>query len=39
MIACDNPDRPFEWFHTSCLRLTTFPKGKPNGIVWTALSY
>ena len=28
MIACDNPDCPIEWFHTSCLQLTKLPKGK-----------
>ena len=27
MIACDNPDCPFEWFHFKCLHLTTVPKG------------
>ena len=28
MIACDNSDCPFEWFHTICVNLTTLPKGK-----------
>ena len=28
MIACDNPDCPYEWFHISCLKMTTIPKGK-----------
>ena len=32
MIACDNPDCPFEWFHFKYLQLTTTPKGK-----WIAL--
>jgi len=28
MIACDNPDYPIEWFHTSCLQMTILFKGK-----------
>ncbi|XP_054721668.1 inhibitor of growth protein 4-like [Uloborus diversus] len=28
MIGCDNPDCPIEWFHFSCLGLTSKPKGK-----------
>ncbi|XP_018596798.1 inhibitor of growth protein 5a [Scleropages formosus] len=28
MIGCDNPDCPIEWFHFSCVELTTKPKGK-----------
>ncbi|KAJ8384281.1 hypothetical protein AAFF_G00206380 [Aldrovandia affinis] len=28
MIGCDNPDCPIEWFHFSCVDLTTKPKGK-----------
>ncbi|KAF7987511.1 hypothetical protein HCN44_003273 [Aphidius gifuensis] len=28
MIGCDNPDCPIEWFHFSCVGLTTKPKGK-----------
>ncbi|OON13716.1 PHD-finger, partial [Opisthorchis viverrini] len=27
MIACDNPNCPFEWFHYSCVSLTVAPKG------------
>ncbi|MFH4973777.1 hypothetical protein AB6A40_000486 [Gnathostoma spinigerum] len=28
MVACDNKDCPFEWFHYECVRLTQPPKGK-----------
>ncbi|XP_043463238.1 inhibitor of growth protein 5 [Leptopilina heterotoma] len=28
MIGCDNPDCPIEWFHFTCVGLTTKPKGK-----------
>ncbi|XP_025206912.1 inhibitor of growth protein 5-like isoform X2 [Melanaphis sacchari] len=28
MIACDNPDCPFEWFHFECVKVTTEPRGK-----------
>ena len=28
MIACDYPSCTIEWFHMSCLRLHSFPKGK-----------
>ena len=28
MIGCDNPDCPIEWFHMTCLGMTTIPKGK-----------
>ncbi|KAI4900918.1 hypothetical protein NFI96_026088 [Prochilodus magdalenae] len=28
MIGCDNADCPIEWFHFSCVGLTTKPKGK-----------
>ena len=28
MIACDYPSCPIEWFHKSCLKLHSFPKGK-----------
>ena len=28
MIACDNPNCRFEWFHFECLQLTAIPKGK-----------
>ncbi|KAG8039849.1 hypothetical protein G9C98_000578 [Cotesia typhae] len=28
MIGCDNPDCTIEWFHFSCVGLTTKPKGK-----------
>ena len=27
-IRCDNPMCSIEWFHTSCLNITTIPKGK-----------
>ena len=27
-IGCDNPTCSIEWFHTSCLNITTIPKGK-----------
>ncbi|CAL8107845.1 unnamed protein product [Calicophoron daubneyi] len=27
MIACDNPNCPYEWFHYSCVNLTVAPKG------------
>ena len=28
MIGCDNDLCPIEWFHFSCVQLTTKPKGK-----------
>ncbi|CAN7987963.1 unnamed protein product, partial [Ixodes pacificus] len=28
MIGCDNPDCPIEWFHFTCVGLTSKPKGK-----------
>lgn len=28
MIGCDNPDCKIEWFHVSCLKLISIPKGK-----------
>lgn len=28
MIGCDNEECPIEWFHFSCVGLTTKPKGK-----------
>jgi len=28
MVGCDNPDCPIEWFHFTCVKLTTKPKGK-----------
>ena len=27
MIACDNDDCPYEWFHWSCVGITSEPKG------------
>lgn len=30
MIACDNKDCPYEWFHFACVGLTQ----KPEGGVW-----
>ncbi|XP_066580960.1 inhibitor of growth protein 3 [Prorops nasuta] len=28
MVACDNTDCPFEWFHYPCVGITSPPKGK-----------
>ncbi|XP_034245058.1 inhibitor of growth protein 3-like [Thrips palmi] len=28
MVACDNEDCPFEWFHYACVNITAPPKGK-----------
>jgi len=28
MIACDNPQCSIEWFHKSCLQMSTLPKGR-----------
>ena len=28
MVGCDNSDCKYEWFHFSCLKLSTVPKGK-----------
>ncbi|KAF4517739.1 hypothetical protein B566_EDAN002944 [Ephemera danica] len=28
MVACDNEDCPFEWFHYPCVNITAPPKGK-----------
>lgn len=28
MIACDNPNCPYEWFHYDCIGMTQPPKGK-----------
>lgn len=28
MVACDNEDCPFEWFHYPCVAITQPPKGK-----------
>lgn len=28
MVACDNEDCPFEWFHYPCVSITAPPKGK-----------
>ncbi|XP_065089171.1 inhibitor of growth protein 3-like isoform X1 [Ochlerotatus camptorhynchus] len=28
MVACDNEDCPFEWFHYPCVNITSTPKGK-----------
>ncbi|GAB0087199.1 Inhibitor of growth protein [Sergentomyia squamirostris] len=28
MVACDNEDCPFEWFHYPCVGITQSPKGK-----------
>jgi len=28
MVACDNKDCPFEWFHYACVGVTQPPKGK-----------
>ncbi|GLV34761.1 Inhibitor of growth family member 3 [Carabus blaptoides fortunei] len=28
MVACDNEDCPFEWFHYPCVGITAPPKGK-----------
>ncbi|XP_063696562.1 inhibitor of growth protein 3 [Culicoides brevitarsis] len=28
MVACDNEDCPFEWFHYPCVGITSSPKGK-----------
>ncbi|XP_044739485.1 inhibitor of growth protein 3 [Chrysoperla carnea] len=28
MVACDNEDCPFEWFHYNCVNITAPPKGK-----------
>jgi len=27
MVACENPDCPYEWFHFQCVGLTAEPKG------------
>ena len=27
MVACDNPECPFEWFHWSCVGMTKEPVG------------
>jgi len=34
MIACDNPECPFKWFHITCLQIERFPKGK---VKWCCL--
>jgi inhibitor of growth protein 3 len=28
MVACDNPDCPFEWFHWNCVGLKSEPQGR-----------
>lgn len=28
MIACDNPQCPYEWFHFDCVKLTSTPEGE-----------
>eukprot|EP01048_Picozoa_sp_COSAG05_P001400 COSAG05_NODE_47_length_24712_cov_26.673844_16_plen_424_part_00 len=28
MVACDNPECPYEWFHVGCVGLTAAPEGK-----------
>merc|ERR1712112_132025 len=28
MVACDNADCPYEWFHYPCVGVTAPPKGK-----------
>ena len=28
MIACDNDDCPYEWFHVSCVGLDSIPQGE-----------
>ena len=28
MVGCDNPDWQIEWFHFSCVGLTSSPRGK-----------
>uniref|UniRef100_A0A182K2H3 Inhibitor of growth protein n=1 Tax=Anopheles christyi TaxID=43041 RepID=A0A182K2H3_9DIPT len=28
MVACDNEDCPFEWFHYPCVNISSSPKGK-----------
>ena len=28
MVACDNDDCPYEWFHWSCVGMTKEPSGK-----------
>ena len=28
MVACDNNDCKFKWFHMSCLKLSSLPKSK-----------
>ena len=28
MVACDNEDCPYEWFHWSCVGLKSEPNGK-----------
>lgn len=28
MVACDNQDCPYEWFHYPCVGITAPPKGK-----------
>ena len=28
MVACDNDDCPYEWFHWSCVGMTKEPAGK-----------
>jgi len=28
MVACDNDDCPYEWFHYPCVGVTAPPKGK-----------
>jgi hypothetical protein len=27
MVACDNADCPYEWFHYACVQLDAPPKG------------
>ncbi|ORZ29298.1 hypothetical protein BCR44DRAFT_1396857, partial [Catenaria anguillulae PL171] len=28
MVACDDSDCPYEWFHYACVGLTKAPKGQ-----------
>jgi inhibitor of growth protein 3 len=28
MVACDNPDCPYEWFHWNCVGLKSEPEGR-----------
>ena len=38
MVGCDNSDCKYEWFHFSCLKLSTVPKRSGTALIVATIS-